>query len=158
MNGEGASMGQTQPQPPHDRYMTPSAAEPVGTVMTSTPIAVLPTDSLRTAAKKLWSHSVGIVLVGDPAQPIGILMSERDIVTALGNGADPDITTAGQAMTTSVVSVHSDDRVFDVALQMLDDAVRHMPVADDDRVIGVVSLRDLVRPLVLAALTPPPAS
>ena len=157
MTSGGASTAQTQPQPPHDPYVTPSAAQPVRTVMTTTPIAVASTDSLRTAAKELWSHSVGIVLVGEPAQPVGIL-SERDIVAALAHGADPDITTASQAMTTSVVSAHADDRVFDVALQMLDDAVRHMPVADDDRVIGVVSLRDLVRPLVLDALTPPPQS
>lgn len=150
------SVGQSPSGSEHRQYMTPGAADPVRTLMSSTPVNVSPTDSLRTAATELWSHSVGVVLVGDPVQPVGIL-SERDVVAALAKGADPDTTTAGQAMTTSVISAHSDDRLFDVALQMLDDAIRHMPVTDEHRgVVGIVSLRDLVRPLVLDALSSPP--
>ena len=149
-------MGQPPEGSEHGPYMTGGATDRVHTLMSSMPVSVSPTDSLRAAAKQLWSHTVGVVLVGDTVQPVGIL-SERDVVAALAAGADPDTTTAGHAMTTSLISAHSEDRVFDVALQMLDDAIRHMPVTDEHhRVVGIVSLRDLVRPLVLDALTPPP--
>ena len=54
------------------------------------------------------------------------------------------------------MSARPDDTVLDVALQMLDAGTRHLPVVDDlGRAQGMVSLRDLLRPLVLQAMTPP---
>jgi signal-transduction protein with cAMP-binding, CBS, and nucleotidyltransferase domain len=138
------------------RHKTPEITDSIRTLMSSTPNSVASNDSLRTAAKHLWMNGVGAVLVGDPVQPEGIL-SERDVVAALAEGLDADSTTARQLMTTPVVMVDADDPVFEVALQMLDQAFRHMPVTEEHQgVVGVVSLRDLVRPLLLDALTPPP--
>jgi CBS domain-containing protein len=138
------------------QHKTPEVTDSIRMLMNPTPISVAPASSLRMAAKHLWLNAVGAVLVGDPAQPEGIL-SERDLVAAVAEGSDPDATNVRQVMTTPVVTVDAEDRVFDVALQMLDLSFRHMPVTDGLRgVIGVVSLRDLVRPLLLDALTPPP--
>lgn len=98
------------------------------------------------------AEGVGVVIVGRPEDPRGII-SERDLVARLASGADPDATTVDQAMTGTLVSARPADRLYEVAIQMLDDEVRHIPVVDaQDRVTGVVSIRDLLRPLILDAL------
>ena len=61
--------------------------------------------------------------------------------------------TAEEAMTTYVISARPEDPLFDVAAQMLDDAIRHLPVVDENGgVVGMVSVRDLLCPLLLDAL------
>ncbi|HET6793799.1 MAG TPA: CBS domain-containing protein [Acidimicrobiales bacterium] len=107
--------------------------------------------TLRQVARTLWAEGVGVLLVGEPDEPVGII-SERDVVARLAAGADPDSTTAAQAMTEAVICAGPDDLLFEVAGQMLDNAVRHVPVTDGtDRISGVVSMRDLLRPLLLDA-------
>lgn len=116
------------------------------------PVVVSPEDALRSVAQTLWSESVGVAVVGDVHHPRGII-SERDIVAALAQGADPDSMTAAEAMTAYVISARPEDMLFDVAGQMIDDEIRHLPILDDGAVIGMVSARDLLRPLLLDALT-----
>lgn len=109
-------------------------------------------EMLRAVAHTLWTESVGALVVGDARHPVGVI-SERDVVTALAQGADPDAVTAGDAMTHHVISARLEDPLFDAASQMLDDAIRHLPVTDENgTVIGMVSIRDLVGPLLLDAL------
>ncbi len=120
-------------------------------LVTRPPVFVAPGESLRGVAHCLWTESVGALVVGDARRPLGVI-SERDIVMQLASGADPYTTTAQAAMSPNVVSAGAHDPLFDVALRMLDEGVRHMPVLDEHGVVtAVVSMRDLVRPLLLAA-------
>jgi CBS domain-containing protein len=117
------------------------------------PAVIVPPDApLRTVASTLWEASVGAAVVGTVDQPLGIL-SERDIVTALGQSRDPDTVTAAEAMTAPVVAARTDDRLVDVAYLMFDDMIRHVPILDEfGHVSGILSVRDLLRPLLLDAL------
>jgi len=111
--------------------------------------------TLRSVAHKLWSESVGVVVIGDERHALAVI-SERDIVAELAHGADPDVTTAGDTMTAHVISVRPEDPLYEAAGHMLDDGIRHLPVIDKDhRVAGMVSVRDLLRPLLLDALSGP---
>jgi CBS domain-containing protein len=84
--------------------------------------------------------------------PVGIL-SERDIVAALGQAKDPDTVTAAEVMIAPVVAARSEDRLMDVAYLMFDDMIRHVPILDEfGHVSGIVSVRDLLRPLLIDAL------
>lgn len=131
--------------------MTPHTRTGAEALTTRPPIFVAPGDSLRAVAHRLWSESVGALIVGDAHHPLGVI-SERDIVTQLALGADMFTTTAQVAMSPNVMSAGPDDPLFDVALRMVDEGVRHMPVVDQYGVLtGVVSIRDLVRPLLLDA-------
>ena len=125
----------------------------IGMLPKREPIVASPDESLRTVARRLWSESVGaVVVVGAGGRAIGVL-SERDIVKALATGSDPDLSTAGQVMTDTVISVRPDDVLLDVAWPMVDHGVRHVPIiADSGRVVGVLSMRDLLRPLIVDAL------
>lgn len=109
-------------------------------------------ETLRNVARTMWMGSVGALVVGDEHHPLGVI-SERDLVAKVGQGVDLDTMTAEEAMTRDVVSARVGDPLYDAAYQMLDGVIRHLPVVDDNgRVIGVVSVRDLLRPLLLDAV------
>lgn len=128
-------------------------ADPIGTLAGREPVFVDAEATLRAVARTLWSESVGILVVGNERHPLGVI-SERDVVSELAQGADPDRRSARDAMTAYLISTRREDPISDAAAQMLDDSVRHLPVVDEDgRVIGMVSVRDLIRPLLLDALT-----
>ena len=133
--------------------MTLHVRDDVGSLARRDPICVRPGETLRTVAHKLWAESVGVLIVGDTRDPLGVI-SERDIVTALAHGADPDATTVRDAMTTYLITARPEDPLFDVAGQMIDDEIRHVPVVDENAsVVGMVSVRDLLRPLLVDALS-----
>lgn len=130
----------------------PGTRKGVGGIDQRPPVFTTPDATLREAAHALWLESVGVLIVGDEREPAGVL-SERDIVTKLAQGADPDTTHVRDAMSSTLISTRAEDPVLDAALEMLNDAIRHLPILDEHgRVVGIVSMRDLVRPLLLDAL------
>jgi len=115
------------------------------------PVFVARDETLRDVARTMWVESVGALVVGDDGHPAGVI-SERDLVARIGQGADLDTMTAEEAMTRYLVFARAGDPLYDAAYQMLDGVIRHLPVVDDNgRVIGMVSVRDLLRPLLLDA-------
>lgn len=116
------------------------------------PVFIGPDETLRTATDRMWREDVGVLVVGDGHRLAGII-SERDVVQRIAQGADPDTSTVGEAMAHHVISAHSGDPLYEAAFRMLNEEVRHVPVVDElDRVVGMVSVRDLLRPLLLDAL------
>jgi CBS domain-containing protein len=114
------------------------------------PVFAEPDATLRSVAHTMWVENVGALVVGDARRPLGII-SERDLVSQTGQGADLDTVTAEQAMTSHLIAARTGDTLDDAAYQMLDDAIRHLPLVDGDgRVVGMVSVRDLLRPLLSA--------
>lgn len=114
-------------------------------------VVVRADDTLRAVALQLWEAGVGAAVVSGEGTAITGVISERDVVAQLAVGADPDRVTAAEAMSRNVVSAQPADPVLDVVFLMLDAGVRHIPVvADDfDQLVGVVSMRDLLRPLLV---------
>jgi CBS domain-containing protein len=88
-------------------------------------------------------HAVDPVRIeGD--RPVGLL-SERDLVRAISEGADPDEEQAGNVMTLDLVFAEPDELVLDVALRMVENEIRHLPVVEDGVVVAMVSARDALR-------------
>jgi CBS domain-containing protein len=116
---------------------------------TRPPVVVSPDDTLRTVSRQLWEKAVGAAVVADEHGILGVI-SERDVVAQLALGGDIDTATAREAMTDSVVSAHPDDPLLDVVFLMIEAAIRHVPVIDEaGRLAGMVSIRDLLRPLLI---------
>jgi CBS domain-containing protein len=128
--------------------------EPVSAYSHRDVVSVAEDMTIRQAAATLFRSGIGLaVIMGE--QGVAGVFSERDIVEALAAGADPDVTLVGAGMTRSVVTVRPDDTVLDTLLVMVDDDIRHAPLVDDlGHLQGIVSVRDLLRPLVLQAMTP----
>lgn len=121
-------------------------------------VIVAPEAPLRVVARRLWEAGVGAAVVADTGGVRGVI-SERDVVAQLAQGADPDGVAAEEAMTRTVVSARPGDRLLDVVFLMIDTAIRHVPVIDEDgQVDGMVSIRDLLRPLLVDTFGGTPTS
>jgi CBS domain-containing protein len=122
--------------------------DPVRMIM-STPVATVDSGtSVLDAATELVADETGAVLITG-AGALGLL-SERDILTLVGTGADLAATQVVDVMTEDLVWARPDDTVAVVAERMLEAKVRHLPVGDGRHVVGIVSLRDIVAVLVAA--------
>ena len=103
--------------------------------------------TLRSLAAVLAELDIGVALVARPDRSVGIV-SERDVVRALAAGADPDEVWAADVMVDNLVFAEPEETIVDVAERMSDEVVRHVPVVERGTIVGVVSARDVLRPLV----------
>ncbi len=116
---------------------------PVSTLTGADLVCVLPDASLSSVAGTLADGDIGAVVVGDPANVMGIV-SERDIVRVVAARGDLDVITAGEAASKELVWCSEDSTVADVAAEMLETYVRHVLVNSSDGLVGLVSSRDLL--------------
>jgi CBS domain-containing protein len=97
------------------------------------------------AARKLARHRIGALVVVDGEALRGIL-SERDIVRGLAErGAAVLDAPVSSLMTTDVTTCGLDDRVDDLMATMTDHRFRHLPVVAETRLVGIVSIGDVVK-------------
>ena len=108
-------------------------------------LIVGPEHTLRQAAKMMATRRIGSAVVIDPdAEGIGI-MTERDVLYALGSGLDPDIETVGSHITWDVVYATPEWTLQEAALAMSRGGFRHLVVLEDTEVLGIISVRDIMR-------------
>jgi CBS domain-containing protein len=116
-------------------------------------VTVDPAASLRGACQVMDRHDVGALVVLQGPRVVGVI-SERDVSHAVSMSVHLDEAQVGSWMTSPAVTARPSDSVLDVAYLMLDAGVRHIPLVDEyGTVSGMVSLRDIERPLLLQALT-----
>jgi CBS domain-containing protein len=111
--------------------------------MSSGAISVDEKLTLRSLAAVLAQLDIGVALVAAPDGSVGIL-SERDIVRALADGADPEEVWAADISAADLVYAEPDESILDVAERMATEMVRHVPVVERGTIIGVVSARDVL--------------
>lgn len=117
--------------------------ERVAAIMSTDLVSCERGSSVADAAKEMRDRNVGDVLVTDGDRLVGIL-TDRDIaIRAVAEGLDPDTVEVGTVCTTDVATVSSSDAVTRAAEVMRQHAIRRLPVVDDGRLVGVVSLGDL---------------
>ena len=123
---------------------------PVSTILKAKPsagvITVTPGSTVAEAAQLLSTKRIGAVIVSqDGAQMAGIL-SERDIVRELGRRGAACLNDPVEVlMTRDVVTCAPGDRTNTVLQMMTDGRFRHMPVMQDGRMVGLISIGDVVK-------------
>ncbi len=117
-----------------------------------TPVATVTTDvSLADVVEILASNEIGAVAVVRRGIVIGVI-SERDIVAQVAMHVDFDVTTAGDVMSTDLLTVGTAETIISAAERANAALVRHLPVVDDHgEAVGFVSVRDLLTVLIAAA-------
>jgi CBS domain-containing protein len=113
--------------------------------MSKAVLTVGPEHTLRQAAALMSTRRTGSAVVHDPdGSGIGII-TERDILNAVGTGLDPDTERAAGHITWDVVYAGPTWTLDEAAAAMLRGGFRHLVVLDGDEVLGVISVRDIVR-------------
>lgn len=109
-------------------------------------ITMKPTDLVRSAIEKLASHRIGAVIVSRDGAIVDGILSERDIVRAIGTHGTESLDSQVQdLMTSAVIGCHPEDTAISVMEKMTDGRFRHMPVIEANRMIGVISIGDVVK-------------
>jgi CBS domain-containing protein len=113
--------------------------------MSKAVLEVGPDHTLRKAAELMSKRRVGSAVVSDPdGEGLGII-TERDILNAIGAGLDPDTARTAQHITWDVVYAGPHWTLEEAAAAMVRGGFRHLVVMDGDEVLGVISVRDILR-------------
>ena len=108
--------------------------------------SIEPTATLDNAVKLLAKHRIGALLVLGPDRRVIGILSERDIVRVLAEqGAEVLTKPLSQVMTRKVVTVGPTETVGGIMEQMTLGKFRHVPVVEQDQVVGIISIGDVVK-------------
>ncbi|HEU5141626.1 MAG TPA: CBS domain-containing protein [Solirubrobacterales bacterium] len=113
--------------------------------MSEVVLTVGPTHTLREAAERMVERGTGAALVADDEMPVPSIVTERDVLTSIGRGEDPDAERVGDHMSEGVVAAAPDWSLERAAAEMSKRGIRHLVVFEDGDVAGVLSIRDIVR-------------
>ncbi|HID67700.1 MAG TPA: CBS domain-containing protein, partial [Roseibacterium sp.] len=108
-------------------------------------VTIAPGSSVGDAAKTLSARRFGALVVSSDGKDVLGILSERDIVRAIGGSgpgclADPVET----LMTSKIISATRDETIESVLAKMTEGRFRHMPVMDGDEMVGLISIGDVV--------------
>jgi CBS domain-containing protein len=106
---------------------------------------ISPDSTVRELLDVLAEHNVGALIVSEDGKAMTGIVSERDIVRKLRTVESPRDMTVADIMTTDVQLCSPSDSLGDLMATMTRHRVRHIPVIEDDAIVGVVSIGDAVK-------------
>jgi CBS domain-containing protein len=118
-------------------------ARTINEVMTHDPRTIRPTDTVHDAARQMRDGDVGAVLVEDGGRLAGIVTDRDIVVRTIADGRDPDEVKVDEVATKDVEALTPDQSIHDAVRFMREHDVRRVPVVQDGRPVGIVSLGDL---------------
>jgi len=129
--------------------------------MSSVVLTVGPGHNLREAATQMTEKGVGAAVVIDEEYPAPRIITERDILNSLGHGEDPDSEKVADHMSDTLIAATPDWSLERAAMEMAKRHIRHLVIVDSGELVGVLSMRDIVRVWTsegaTSGMTPPEA-
>jgi len=111
--------------------------------MSKNPVYISPNDNILESTKLMLEKHIGSLLVKEKESLLGIL-TERDLVRMVSLGIDPKTTKVRQIMTTKIVTITPEKDIYDAIVLMNKENLRRLPVTVNGRVIGLITLRDIL--------------
>jgi CBS domain-containing protein len=111
--------------------------------MTKKPVFITPDETIIKCTKLMLSKHVGSLVIKKEEKLLGFL-TERDLVRVISFGIDPKTTKVKQVMTTKMVTITPDRDIYDAIVLMNKEDVRRLPVILNNRIIGLITLRDIL--------------
>ncbi|HMD51170.1 MAG TPA: CBS domain-containing protein [Solirubrobacteraceae bacterium] len=108
-------------------------------------LTVGPGHTLRAVARLMSQRKVGAAVVIDPDGNGPGIITERDVLTSVGSGEDPDRESVAEHLTRDVVFAAPDWSLEEAASAMVRGGFRHLIVLDGGEAVGILSVRDIVR-------------
>ncbi|MGH2909413.1 MAG: CBS domain-containing protein [Solirubrobacteraceae bacterium] len=115
-------------------------------------VTVGPSHTMREAARRMIAGSTGAAIVFDPDMPGPGIVTERDVLAVAGAGQDLDAELVSDHLTSELVYAEPDWPLHRAAEAMTAGRFRHIVVIDDGEVVGILSMRDIVRRWVKGGL------
>lgn len=113
-------------------------------VMNKDVLALDKSTSLQDAAEHMKELSIGCVIVTDNNDPIGII-TERDFVTKIAAEGRPLFTEIREAMSSPLITVDSEETIWEASELMKEKLIHKLPVKKDGRIIGIITTFDIVK-------------
>jgi signal-transduction protein with cAMP-binding, CBS, and nucleotidyltransferase domain len=113
--------------------------------MSEVSLTVGPSHTLREAAAQMVDKGTGSALVSDGESPAPGIVTERDLLISVAAGEDPDAELVGDHMSEGVIAAGPDWSLERAAAEMSRRGVRHLVVFDGADLVGILSMRDIVR-------------
>ncbi len=108
-------------------------------------LTIGPGHTLREAAEAMCRRNVGAAVVLDPDAPGPGLITERDVLRAVGHGRDPDEARVADHLSSNLTFAAPDWSLEQAAGTMVRGRFRHLAVIDGGELVGILSMRDIVR-------------
>jgi CBS domain-containing protein len=109
-------------------------------------VTIHPDATVERAVAVLRLRGIGALVVSGDGESVAGILSERDIVEALGRfGSELFALSVAEVMTAPVVTCEPEDSVAELMAEMTNRRIRHFPVLDDGRLVGIVSIGDMVK-------------
>jgi CBS domain-containing protein len=122
--------------------------------MSSVVLSIGPNHTLREAARLMAERNVGAAVIVDPDSPGLGIVTERDILRAIAAGQDPTAELVGQHLTDDLISASPEWSLEQAAETMIEHGFRHLLVVNGPDLLGVLSMRDIVRCWVSSGVVP----
>jgi CBS domain-containing protein len=113
--------------------------------MSDVVLTVGPGHTLREAAAMMWQRTVGAAVVLDPEGQGPGVITERDVLRSVAQGQDPDVERVADHLTAKLTFAAPDWSLEDAAAAMIRGGFRHLVVVEGAELVGVLSMRDIVR-------------
>ena len=113
--------------------------------MSKVVLTINPGHSLMDAAKLMTERGVGAAVVVDPDQPGPGIVTERDLLESVGRGQDPDNERVADHLSADLTFASPEWSLERAAEAMVRGSFRHLVVVDGSDIIGILSMRDIVR-------------
>ena len=113
--------------------------------MSEVVLTINPGHSLREAARAMADRGVGAAIVLDPEQPGPGIITERDLLHSIARGEDPDVQRVCDHLSSDLTFASPDWSLERAAEAMVRGGFRHLVVVDGGKLVGVLSMRDIVR-------------
>jgi CBS domain-containing protein len=117
----------------------------VSDAMSTVVVTAGPDHTLREAARRMTAHSVGAAVVIDEQQAGPGIITERDLLRSIGRDEAPDEERVSEHLTTDVILAAPDWSLEQAASEMIRGGFRHIIVVEGTEVVGILSMRDIVR-------------
>ncbi len=102
-------------------------------------------ETIDSIAKVMSANNIGSIVVVKDDIPIGIF-TERDLLKrVVASGKNPTKTTVGEVMTKELITVNKDEKLRAVYHVFVINHIRHLPVVEKGKLVGIVSLKDIAR-------------
>ncbi len=108
-------------------------------------VTLSPSATVAEAVSRLAELSFGALVVSADGSAVDGIISERDIVRSLDTDADTLGSAVSELMTSDVVTCSTSDNIADLMALMTSRRIRHLPVVADDKMVGLVSIGDVVK-------------